>query len=85
MFIIVNHEIRDAAAFWGRAQEALPSLPANIRIHGVFPGTDGARATCLWEADTMENMREYLESQVGDVSRNEYMEVAQATAMGLPA
>lgn len=84
MYIIINHDIKDPAVFWGRAQEALPFLPENIKIHGVFPNSDGSKATCLWEADTMDNMRGYLEEQVGHVSHNEYMAVETANAMGLP-
>ncbi len=84
MYIIVQHQISDPSTFWGTAQEALGNLPAGVRIIESFPNADGSKATCLWEADSVETLRNYIDSQVGQVSRNEYYEVAAEKAFGLP-
>lgn len=84
MLIVVNHQISDVAAFWNSAKESLPSLPAGIKIHQVMPSPDMATGVCLWEADSIAQLTDYLNSKVGSVSTNTYMEVNTANAMGLP-
>jgi hypothetical protein len=84
MYFRVNHTISDPAAFWSRAQESLPNLPAGIKIHNVFPNETMNLATCVWEAETEAQLREYLERKTGDVSNNDYMPINAANAMGLP-
>ena len=84
MFFRVNHTISNPGEFWGRAQKALPNLPAGIKIHGVFPNETMDLGTCIWEADSLQHIQEYLEAAVGDVSKNDYMVINAANAMGLP-
>ncbi len=84
MLIVVHHKISDVPAFWKSAQESLPNLPAGIKIHQVLPSPDMATGVCLWEADSIDQLREYLNSKVGSISDNTYMEVNTANAMGLP-
>lgn len=85
MLIVVNHQISDVPAFWKSAQESLPNLPAGIKIHQVMPSPDMSTGVCLWEADNIQQLTDYLNSKVGSVSTNTYMEVNTANAMGLPA
>ena len=42
-----------------------------MKLHHTFPTPDGTRAVCIWEADTVETLRNLLEPIVGKVSRNE--------------
>lgn len=84
MFFRVNHKISDPGQFWSRAQESLPNLPAGIKIHAVFPNETMDNATCVWEAESEAQIREYLEGKTGDVSHNDYMRINEANAMGLP-
>ena len=83
MYVVAQHHITDPAAFWSRVKGA-PQLPEGIRLHHTFPSTDGSRAVCLWEADSVEAVRNAVESVVGEVSNNEYFEVGADQAMGLP-
>jgi hypothetical protein len=87
MIIVVNHKIKDVAGFWGSAQQSLPKLPENgvQRVLQVLPNTDNSEATCLWEADDIATLDNYLRAKVGDMSSEVYYEVNTATAMGLPA
>jgi hypothetical protein len=84
MFIAVKHTISNPGEFWSRAQAALPNLPEGIKIHQVMPNATGDDAVCLWEANSHEQLRDYLESNTGDVAHNHYIVVNDATAMGLP-
>ena len=40
---------------------------------------------CLWEAGSLDAVRDVVEGTVGDVSDNEYFEVNEQNAQGLPA
>lgn len=87
MIIVVNHKINDVAGFWGSAQQSLPNLPeAGVqRVMQVLPNADNTEATCLWEADSIETLDNYLRSKVGSMSNETYHEVNATNAMGLPA
>ncbi len=85
MIIVVAHRISNPEAFWAAAARELPNLPAGIRIHGNFPDASGARATCLWEAESVDTLRAYLEDKTGAFAENDYMAVDASKAMGLPA
>ncbi len=84
MFIRVNHNISNPQEFWGRAQKALPNLPAGIKLHASYPNDTMNDATCIWEAADIKTLTDYLEPAVGDVSKNAYMAINATNAMGLP-
>ncbi len=84
MYIIVQHDISDPKNFWETAEASMPNLPASLTLHQVFPNDDGTRAVCLWEADAVGTVREYLEESVGQVSQNQYFAVESTNAVGLP-
>ena len=84
MFIVVQHKISDPAKFWETAQSAMPNLPEDIKLHCALPNTDGTKAVCLWEAATIELLKDFMEPQVGQISTNEYFEVEANNAIGLP-
>jgi hypothetical protein len=84
MYVVAKHEISDPARFWAAAQEAAPNIPEGIKLHYVLPNTGGSAAVCLWEAGSLDAVRDLVESAVGEISRNEYYEVDSDNAMGLP-
>ena len=84
MFFGVKHTISNPGEFWTRAQAALPNLPEGIKIHSVLPNAAGDDAVCVWEANDLEHITSFLETNTGDVSHNHYIVVNDATAMGLP-
>lgn len=84
MFILCTHTVRDPREFWERAARALPNLPQGIRVHNVFPNADGSRGVCLWEGDSMEHVRAFVDGATADVSDNDYFAVQAENARGLP-
>ncbi len=80
----VNHTISNPTEFWGRAQKALPNLPEGIKVHVVLANESMDHGTCVWEAESLEKITAFLEAATGDVSKNEYMIIHEASAMGLP-
>lgn len=75
MYVLIEHSISDPESFFSTAESALAEMPPTIKLHHTFPSTDGTRAVCLWEADSLDQVRDFVESAVGQFSRNEYFEV----------
>ena len=85
MYFVAKHRISDPERFWGAVRAAMAGPPAEgVRLHGTYPNRDGTEAVCLWEADSLAAVRAAVEGVVGDTSRNEYFEVDEANAIGLP-
>jgi hypothetical protein len=80
MYVAVIHDISDPEKFW-----SMSGFPEGITFRATFPNPTGTRAVCLFEANSVEAVREHLEAAVGAVSDNEYYEVAADKAMGLPS
>ena len=84
MFIVVEHEISDPGTFWQTAQEGMADLPGHLKLHQVLPATSSDKAVCLWEADAVDHVRDFVEGAVGAASTNTYYAVEAEQAMGLP-
>jgi hypothetical protein len=65
MYILVHHTIGDPATAWSRAQAALPSVPAHLKLHHSIPTPDGSTAVCVWEADSITTLKTYLDPMLG--------------------
>ena len=84
MYVVVEHEITDPATFWKTAQEGMADTPAHLTLHQVLPATSSDRAACLWEAEDVNAVRDFIEGAVGSVSQNTYYAVEAEQAVGLP-
>ncbi len=84
MYVVVNHEISDASRFWGTARSATANLPANVKVHHTFPSPDGRRAVCVWEADTVETVRNLLDPATAGMARNDYFEAPNREGISMP-
>lgn len=86
MLISVHHKISSRGQFWASAQKHLTNLPETgvQRVVSVFPSTDMSQAICIWEADSIEVLDNYLRSKVFDWSKETYFEINAANAIGIP-
>jgi hypothetical protein len=84
MFITIEHDIHDISKFAERAERAMPP-PAGLVVHQFLPAADGSRATCLYEADSVDRVRNFVDGALGDASTQYYVPVAEEQALGLPA
>ena len=82
MYIVANHSISNPDKFWSLAQTT--QVPPALKLHCVFPSTDGARGTCLWEAQSFDAVKHFVETLTSGISQNDYMIVEAAHALGLP-
>jgi len=84
MYIIVNHFIKAPHNFWALVREKANDVPSHLIFHNSFPSQDLMKAVCVWEAENIDAVKEYLDETFGDFSRNDYFEVNSGAAMGLP-
>jgi hypothetical protein len=84
MLIIAHHNVNDPEAFWAAAEEVTKNMPEGLKLHGVYPATDGKSGTCLWEAGTVEEVQEFLDKNAGQFAKNFCYQVNVEKSMGLP-
>jgi hypothetical protein len=82
MYVVANHAISNPEKFWGLASTT--PVPPPLKLHCVFPSTDGARGTCLWEAQSVDAVKHFVETLTSGISKNDYMVVEATHAVGLP-
>ncbi|HLG41692.1 MAG TPA: hypothetical protein VI461_18575, partial [Chitinophagaceae bacterium] len=70
--------------FWGAAKEITKNLPANLKLHGVYPSKDTRSGTCLWEANSVQEVQQFLDKNAGQYAKNFCYEVNVKESMGLP-
>jgi hypothetical protein len=51
----------------------------------VMGKDDGTKAVCIWEADSVDTIRGFVEPATEGLSTNEYFEVNEQYSMALPA
>ena len=84
MLVIAHHNVNDPQSFWGAAKELTKSLPDNLKLHGVYPSSDGKMGTCLWEADSAQEVQQFLDKNAGTFAKNFCYEVDVEQSIGLP-
>ena len=85
MFVAIQHQISNPKEFWKSAKNVIDSSPKGLKVHSVLKGKDGTKAVCLWECDTVDNLRSFIEKSTGDIATNNYFEVDVENSIGLPA
>jgi hypothetical protein len=85
MYVVAQHRIKDPEKFFSTTpQEVGENAPPGVQGRQFYPGQDRIAAVCLWEADSIDAVREYVDSATGESSENTYFEVNTEYAMGLP-
>jgi len=86
MYVAIVHQVQDAQAFLSRGERlADPSnTPPGVVPRQFCPSTDLTAAPCVWEAGSVEALRDYIDSTLGDASDNTYFEINTEYALGLP-
>ena len=84
MLVIAHHNISDREGFWTGAKEVTKNLPGNLKVHGIYPAKDGNTGTCLWEADNVQEVQDFLDENAGQFAKNFCYEVNVEESVGLP-
>lgn len=91
MYVIVQHEIKDPQAAFARGERLIKGegAPTGARALQFYPSRDGSAVSCLWEADSVEAIQQYVDDTLGDSSENKCYEIDAEKAfaerpLGLP-
>jgi hypothetical protein len=84
MKIVAQHRIIDPERFLTEAEEVVGGAPPGVQLQQSFPSQDTSVAVCLWEADSIDAVREYLDPASEGIAENTYFEVDAEHAIGLP-
>jgi hypothetical protein len=86
MFFVVHHTVTDEDTAFARGQNLLAETgaPPGVRVRQFYPSRDKADVFCLWEGNSLEDVRDYVDATMGDSSRQAYFEVDADVARGLP-
>jgi hypothetical protein len=86
MFVAVVHRIKDPQAMLSRGEGlADPSnAPPGVAPRQFCPSKDLSAGTCVWDAVSLDAVRDYVDSTLGDSSDNTYFEIDTKYAQGLP-
>jgi hypothetical protein len=84
MYVGVHHHVSDPEGFRAAEQKSLEEgLPEGISLPIHATTSDYTTVMCIWEGESVEAVRDLVESVVGEYSENEYFEMAKVE--GLPA
>jgi hypothetical protein len=82
MYVVVQHRFTNPQIAFARGAKLIRNEGAPTGVQGLqfYPSRDGSVATCLWEAPSVESVRRYVDSTLGDASENTCYEVAAEQA-----
>ena len=92
MYVIVQHHIKNPELAFERGQRLISGegAPAQVKVLQFYPSRDLSEVTCLWEADSVESVKGWVDTTLADSSENICYPVASDQAfaerpLGLPA
>jgi hypothetical protein len=83
MKVGVMHRISDPETAQSRGQ-ALFEPTGGLQLLQFCPSQDFSAATCIWEAESIEAVRDLVDPTLGDASEQTYYAVDTEQAVGLP-
>jgi hypothetical protein len=83
MFVAIHHEIHDRE-LWKQKVNQMAPPPDSLRRHQFLTSTDIALAACLWEAPSIDELRDYIDPSLEPASTQTYFQVYEERAVGLP-
>lgn len=77
MFVVVQHRILEPETAFARGEKLIRNegAPPGVRGLQFYPSVDGTAVVCLWEAPSVDVVRRYVDSTLGDSSENACYEV----------
>ena len=89
MHVTVHHTVTDSKK-WEQGVKNIMTmsdqgrLPQGLKGLMFLPSVDGRKADCLWEANSLEALKRFLDHDTGAGAKNEYYQIDDARAFGLP-
>ncbi|MGF1683210.1 hypothetical protein L4D09_11295 [Photobacterium makurazakiensis] len=82
MFIVIQHDITNPELFWQKAGGALTHPPSGMRLHSTFVVERHTLCQSMWEAESIDAIRDFLEPELGGASNSTYCQVDPDNAIG---
>ena len=89
MYVSIHHKITDSQK-WDQATKNMMaaieqgSLPQGLKAVMYLPATDGRQADCIWEANSVDALKAFIEPATSSAAQNEYVPINAEGALGLP-
>jgi hypothetical protein len=85
MHVVVHHRITDREKFLATSpQDIAGNAPPSAQLRHFLPARDVSAADCLWDVESVETLRDYLDPATRGICQNTYFEVASESAMVIP-
>ena len=85
MYLVVHHRVVDREQFLRTDPRDIGgNAPAGVDVIHFLPARDASGADCLWKADSLDALRDYLDPATRGICENTYFEVDAKLAKGLP-
>ena len=85
MHVVVQHRITDPQTFFSvDIADVVANAPDGVHGRLFYPGQDRSAAICVWQAPSVDAVRDYIDPATAGVAENTYFEVDEAFALGLP-
>jgi hypothetical protein len=89
MHVGIHHIINDAQKWDENTQKLMTkvndgNLPAGMKPVLFIPAVNKKTALCVWEADSVDSVRKFVDGETGSAARNEYFEADTKNSVGLP-
>jgi hypothetical protein len=81
MYVAAIHDISNPEAFWAGPLDP----PKGTEVLLVVPSSDGRRGVCVFKSDSLDTVRNLVDSATAAISKNEFYAINDANALGLPA
>ena len=77
MYVVVQHNFKNPEAAFSRGEKLMKNegAPRGVRGLQFYPNKDHSRGVCLWEADSIADVRKYIDTTLGDAAEQTYYEV----------
>jgi hypothetical protein len=72
MYVAVVHKIKNPEVAFARGDRLIKNEGAPDGVRGLqfYPSRSGAWVTCLWEAQSVDDVQRYVDETLGDSSEN---------------
>lgn len=84
MYVIVQHDVKDPDFFFADVPAVAQNAPPGVHPAMFCPAADKASAVCLWQSESVDAVRDYIDTATGPSSHNTYFAVDDSYAIGLP-
>jgi hypothetical protein len=84
MYVVVHHRVTDREKFLATDPQVIAgNAPSGVALHHFLPSRDASAADCLWEPESLDALRDYLDPATRGITQNTYFEVDSDSALGL--